>query len=274
MAIEPTVFALLALSSADYGDVVAEGIQNLRDLQLADGQWPMIRGGAEGSPWATALCATALMCLSSPDEALERALVGLVRSEPQEAFWLWRLKFRMQDKHVRFNPSKFGWSWVPGTISWVIPTSLSLIVLERARKQRLIGGSHLDRRLRLGYDMLLDRVCPSGGWNAGNSIVYGVPLAPHVDATAISLIALKQHCDLPEVRQSLSWLLSADCVSACSLAWKILGLESCRRAGVEISAAIEATRARLTDVSRCPEQLADTVTLALTILALAGGLCE
>ncbi len=150
MAIEPTVFALLALSNADAGDLVTEGIRNLRRLQLADGQWPTILGASKGSPWATALAANALMCLESPDEAVERALASLVRIEPQEAFWLWRLKFRIQDKHVRFSPSKFGWSWVPGTMSWVIPTSLSLIVLEGARKRRLIGGSHLDRRLRLG----------------------------------------------------------------------------------------------------------------------------
>jgi hypothetical protein len=32
--------------------------------------------------------------------------------------------------------------------------------------------------------MLLDRMCPGGGWNAGNSVVYGVPLTPHIDATA------------------------------------------------------------------------------------------
>ncbi len=37
--------------------------------------------------------------------------------------------------------------------------------------------------------MLLDRVCPGGGWNAGNGVVYGVALAPHPDDTAIALLA-------------------------------------------------------------------------------------
>ena len=73
--------------------------------------------------------------------------------------------------------------------------------------------------------MLLDRMCPGGGWNAGNSVVYGVALAPHIDATSIALAGLRFHYHLPEVRQSFSWLLTADCSSAYSLAWKILALQ-------------------------------------------------
>ena len=38
---------------------------------------------------------------------------------------------------------------------------------------------------------VLDRACPDGGWNAGNGVVYGVPLAPHLDDTAIALLALQ-----------------------------------------------------------------------------------
>jgi len=34
--------------------------------------------------------------------------------------------------------------------------------------------------------MLLDRACPEGGWNAGNAVVYGVPLRPHIDATSLA----------------------------------------------------------------------------------------
>ena len=37
--------------------------------------------------------------------------------------------------------------------------------------------------------MLLDRMCPGGGWSAGNSVVYGVALAPHIDAKSIALAA-------------------------------------------------------------------------------------
>jgi hypothetical protein len=45
-------------------------------------------------------------------------------------------------------------------------TSMALITLERARKQGLIRGRGLQNRLRLGAEMLIDRACPEGGWNA------------------------------------------------------------------------------------------------------------
>jgi hypothetical protein len=35
----------------------------------------------------------------------------------------------------------------------------------------------LEERIRLGVEMLLDRACVDGGWNSGNSVVYGVLFA-------------------------------------------------------------------------------------------------
>ncbi len=31
------------------------------------------------------------------------------------------------------------------------------------------------------------RACPGGGWNAGNSVAYGVPLAAHVEAALLGM---------------------------------------------------------------------------------------
>jgi len=74
--------------------------------------------------------------------------------------------------------------------------------------------------------MLLDRACVDGGWNSGNSLVYGLPLRPHVEATAIALLALQDEQRTETVKKSLSWLrqnvASMDSVS--SLAWCILTL--------------------------------------------------
>jgi hypothetical protein len=210
LAVEPTVLALFALSDSDDGRVVSTGIQALWKTQRCDGQWPMIASHDDGSPWATALAAAAFVHLCSPDKALERALISLVRSEPTEAFWLWRLKFRTTDTHVGFDPNKYGWGWVPGTVSWVIPTAMAVIALERSRPLSLVPSNELTRRVDLGHAMLLDRMCPGGGWNAGNSVVYGVPLTPHIDATSFAIAALRFHYHLPEVRQSLSWLLGAN----------------------------------------------------------------
>ncbi len=71
--------------------------------------------------------------------------------------------------------------------------------------------------------MLRDRACPQGGWNAGNGIVFGSPLTPHIDATAIALLALTEDSHAAAVR-ALKWLHTArvDCTSVYSLAWSTL----------------------------------------------------
>jgi hypothetical protein len=76
--------------------------------------------------------------------------------------------------------------------------------------------------------MLYDRICPQGGWNAGNGVVYGVPLAPHPDATALALLALLSETLNDFVTASLDWLeRRADtCFAPWSLAWTILALDA------------------------------------------------
>ena len=71
--------------------------------------------------------------------------------------------------------------------------------------------------------MLRDRACPQGGWNAGNGIVFGSALAPHIDTTAIALLALTEGNDTTVV-QGLNWLRQAcvDCSSPYSLAWSAI----------------------------------------------------
>jgi len=197
-----------------------------------------------------------------------------VSAEPGEAFWLWRLKFRTTDTQVRFDPSKYGWSWVSDSVSWVIPTAGAILALERGRRLGLIRGKEVERRMALGCSMLLDRMCQGGGWNAGNSVVYGVALAPHVDATSIALAGLRFHYHhLAEVRQSLSWslfwLLAADCSSAFSLACKILALQSYVDVRSDARPALEAAQAKLAVLVQEPAQIAENSTLALSILALS-----
>jgi len=159
---------------------------------------------------------------------------------------------------------------VSDNVSWVIPTAGAILALERGRRLGLIWGTEVERRLALGCSMLLDRMCPGGGWNAGNSVVHGVALAPHIDATSIALAGLRFHYHLPEVRQSFSWLLAADCSSAFSLACKILALQSYVDVRSDARPAMEAAQAKLTLLAQEPAQIAENSTLALVILALRG----
>jgi hypothetical protein len=124
------------------------------------------------------------------------------------------------------DPSKYGWSWVPGTASWVIPTGFSILALRQARRRGLHSTAELNERVQSGVGMLLDRICPGGGWNAGNGIAFGVPYAPHIDATAVALLALTDRRSDSGVQQSLCWLANRlpGCPSAYSLAWGVLAL--------------------------------------------------
>jgi hypothetical protein len=206
--------------------------------------------------------------LSPNTPGLRAALKALLEARPKEAHWLWRLKFQTTDTHVRFDASKYGWGWVPGSVNWVIPTAMVLIVLERSRRLNLVPPNELKRRVDLGHAMLLDRMCPGGGWNAGNSVVYGVPLTPHVDATSLAIAALRSHYHLAQVRQSLSWLLAAKCSSTYSLAWKILALRSYLDVRADVGPALKEARDQLVALVQEPAQIADNSTLALSILAL------
>jgi hypothetical protein len=186
-----------------------------------------------------------------------------------EASWLVNLKFRFLDRHVQFDPRKYGWPWVPETVSWVAPTAMALIALERVKGRELVLGGELQRRLRLGAEMLIDRACPGGGWNAGNAVVYGVPLRPHVDTTALALLALRPLYRLPIVRNSLRWLLSnSECLSAYSLAWMILAVDSYKDVGIDVLPAINSARNNLTSLVEDPRTIEDTSTIALAALAL------
>jgi hypothetical protein len=54
--------------------------------------------------------------------------------------------------------------------------------------------------------MLLDRMCPGGGWNCGNPMVYGVPGQAQIGPTVWALLALKEAAAHQEVWKSIEWL--------------------------------------------------------------------
>jgi hypothetical protein len=113
-----------------------------------------------------------------------------------------------------------------------------------------------------GVEMLLDRACPGGGWNAGNGIVYEAALAPHPDDTAITLLALCNRQQEPVIQASLNYLerIALALTAPWSLAWAILALAAHRRPITSLRTALLA----LPDLF-CIE---DNCTLALVCLAL------
>jgi hypothetical protein len=268
---EPTSLALLALYSYPSSSTATrEELAPLRAFQQPNGLWPAVAdGAADVSFWASALAVNTLMTLGATQQTVGASLDALVHCRPREASWLVRLKFWLSDRRVRFDPRKYGWPWVPDTVSWVLPTSMALITMERAKRRGWICGREVENRLRLGAEMLLDRACPGGGWNAGNAVVYGVPLRPHIDATALALAALRFHYGLPVVRNSLTWMLDRmECPSAYSLAWAILAAAAYKDVRADVLPAIDIARNRLAALVEDPKTVEDTSTIALAALAL------
>src|SRR5581483_1284710 len=220
-SIEATCLAALAFVPDTVSRSAA--IAFLLRSQLGNGSWPVFRGDSEAS-WTTAVAACTLNVTGDFAAQRDKAVRWLVADRGREGHWLWRWKFKTLDRAVRFDPDKYGWPWSPDTASWVIPTAFSLIALKQFTACNRSEAS--EKRIALGVEMLLDRECLGGGWNAGNSVVYGSPLRPHVEATAIALLALQDEPHSAAIRRALEWLKtrSATIRSADSLAWCVLGL--------------------------------------------------
>jgi hypothetical protein len=226
---EPTAYAMLALG-AGFENEYHRARQCLLRMQNPNGSWPAFIGDDQDGSWATALASIALRDKLEDIPVRLKAFKWLLQSAGKESSWLWKWKFRTADRHVRFDPEKFGWPWQPATNSWVVPTAFAILALNQLPCSCGMKDSELFR-IQRGVEMLLDRVCPMGGWNAGNGVVYGTSVAPHPDDTAIALLALKDHPNELAVIKSLEWLeATAPSLQApWSLAWALLALAAYSR---------------------------------------------
>jgi len=71
----------------------------------------------------------ALRDVVSAIPARMRGFHWLLNCAGEESNWFWKWKFRTADRHVRFDPDKYGWPWFPDTVSWVVPTAFSILSL-------------------------------------------------------------------------------------------------------------------------------------------------
>jgi hypothetical protein len=239
-AIEPTAWALLALAkNGQDGEALDRGRNWLVGARKEDGSWPTRPETEEGN-WVTPLAALALAALDGPPETIRGAAEWLCRSRSGEKSFRVRLARLVARKGiVEQDLSLEGWSWTPGTSSWVEPTALALIFLHQA-PPALLPAECAERR-RVGEALLLDRMCPDGGWNAGNPKVYGVSGIPQFGPTAWALLALQEQPERMENRRSLDWLAREfDSIAGpASLALAHLALEANGRPAPELESRLE-----------------------------------
>jgi len=262
MSLETTCLATFSVL-AEQPLATPHVVRPLLRAQRSDGSWPSFIGDGESS-WTTALAICVLNSANDSSGARERGQSWLVKTKGREGNWFWRWKFKLSDRAVRFDPDRYGWPWVPGSASWVIPTAFSIVAIKQFTACNRTEAS--ERRIRLGVDMLLDRVCVGGGWNSGNSVVYAVALPAHVEATAIALLALQDEKRTPAIEASLGWLKqrSASIESVDSLAWSTLTLFAYQEP-------IEHLRARLATLIGDGRETRNNATLATALLALRCG---
>jgi len=266
---ESMCLVILALRRQS-GPELDRAIESLQVLQNRDGSWPAFAGDEPAGCWVTALATITLMYVGCATAGLASAIRWLLNAKGREAAWLWRWKFQTVDNSVAFDPAKYGWSWSLGTTSWAIPTAFSLIALWQSRTRGLNQTAELDLRIKMGTSMLLDRMCPGGGWNAGNGMAFGVPYAPYIDATAVALLALRGHVKEPGVQASLAWLVNRlpGCPSPYSLAWGVLALAAHRNISSEVNETLVCATKELAILVERAGGTEDICTLAACALAL------
>lgn len=208
--VEPTSWALAALLSCRRAPAPAEVCVRARKwlllVQRPDGSWPAFPGQPQGS-WVTSVASQVLHSQGDAESAVNRGMHWVLNERPADGTLWWRVRHALFPPRVaRQDNSLYGWNWTPGTASWVEPTAHALIFLRSLPQEFL--PSKAPKRRQVAQRMLFDRMCPGGGWNSGNPLVYGVPGVPRVGTTAWALLALREQSERPEVQTSLSWLES------------------------------------------------------------------
>lgn len=208
---DSTAWAALALAKTGLNNKLVEYARfTLEANQCEDGRISM--PGAPGSFWPTPLAVLAWHGLANHKEAKDRALQFLLETTGRH----WVIKPNSPAAH---DTSLRGWPWIENTHSFIDPTSMALIALE-------IAGQTADPRFGEGIRMLMDRQLPDGGWNYGNTLVYGQKLHPFVDTTGLALTALAGHVAKEAIRPSLLFLRShvSRYRAPLSLGWALFGL--------------------------------------------------
>jgi len=230
---ESTALASLALrrvsltdpTRPEIGEAAGAGAAWLLERQLDSGAWP-VSDRIPGPSWTTALASIALSHFSAGVEAAAEGAEWLLSLEGRGTPWWVRvvLRFSSRRKSVDLDAQLTGWPWVPDTFSWVEPTSYALFAVKRLRPR--LPAARVRERIDLAERMLVDRICSDGGWNYGNTRIFGDPLWSYPDTTALAVLAFADRPAQPELGGALEALrrMSAENGSILSLGLTALAL--------------------------------------------------
>ncbi len=209
---DATAWAVIALSLHGVeANLLAPARKSLAEVQREDGSVP-IGPGPPDAFWPTPLALLAWRGREEFAEARGRAAAFLLETTG--------LHFeKPKTSPMGHDTALRGWPWTAGTHSWVEPTALSVMALT------LEGHGKHERCLEAAR-LLVDRQLPGGGWNYGNTLVYGTELRPLAQATGVAASALAGRTEEASVADSLRYLEGEveRTRTPLSLSWSLLGL--------------------------------------------------
>jgi hypothetical protein len=225
-SVEATALACLGLWSCQghsspeaRPEVIQHGADWLQSLQKADGSL----GIAPPLPtpcWATPYAILLWNALDVHAAARRRAAAWLLQQKGNPI----AIDPAFVGSVVGHDTTLVGWPWIDGTHSWLEPTAMAILALDRE------GLAH-HPRVTEGVRVVLNRALASGGWNYGNTSVFGRQLRPQPGPTGLALLALAAHASKGRPRSvdpAIAYLLRTlpDVRAPISLAWGVLGLRA------------------------------------------------
>jgi len=209
---DATAWAILSMSAWEFErEHCDRGRAHLVSQQAKDGRVSISPAHLDAS-WPTPLAILAWQGFSHYHQAQSRAIDYLLEFTGRH--------FLNPDNSITGHDTAIpGWPWIADTHSWVIPTGLAMMALQQV-------GLGMHARVVEGQHLLVDRQLPHGGWNYGNTFVFGKELHPLPESTGIALQALAGTTPTRDIEQSLDYLLHElpHLRTPISLGWALLGL--------------------------------------------------
>ncbi|MFQ5992689.1 MAG: prenyltransferase/squalene oxidase repeat-containing protein [Nitrospiraceae bacterium] len=211
---DATAWAIVTLAASNVGsDLLEPARTRLAQDQHADG---LVCVGPDHpkASWPTSLAILAWQDSPAHSDPHARAIRYALGTSGKH----WQ---NMLEGMIGHDTALQGWPWISDTHSWVEPTALATTALR-------IAGYREHPRVAEAVRMLLDRQLPHGGWNCGNTYVFGKELRPDPESTGAALHALSGLVSPEQVQGSLSYLRTEVRRSRTPIAlgWGLLGLGS------------------------------------------------
>jgi hypothetical protein len=225
--VDPTAWGILALAACGGSPELLEQSRHLlMREQLPDGRLCVSRAHP-ASYWPTSLAILAWQDSKPCHEAQERAVRFLLETTGYHFP-------RTSDVPSAHDTLLKGWPWVGDTHSWVEPTAMAVMAL------RATGHGQHDR-VKEAVRMLLDRQLPHGGWNYGNTAVFGKELHSMPESTGAALAGSVGLTEREAVRASLAYLQNevTRLRTPISLGWSLLGLAAWQMSPPNAAALVE-----------------------------------